>query len=457
MRDLFYIQQKLIENFSFKANQEQEGALKLLGKFISADSQHDYFILSGAAGTGKTCLVQALTEYFNQQETKFYLAAPTGRAAQILAKNTSCPAKTLHSLLFNVSCDEENLHIIFDPKTNSSHDDIRFFIIDEASMISDENISSNSHFVQSDTLLKQLIKYAKSGNRNNKIIFIGDHNQLPPVGSDFSPALLPAYLSEKFALKGVKCKLNIIERQNNDSYILSNAWKILEAMTGGKMPDQMKYRQTGNFSNSIKAFLSKVNGNPGNDAVMLAYANSQVNALNKWARIFRHGYRLSGKLIIPGERLISNQNTMLGNEVLYKGTSISVVRTWKPEEFAGLNFVNAHILFENLSGDTVQANTKILLDSLLSTDGNIAREDEKRLLHEAFRKNRNFRKTKLPINDAFVNAVRPRYGYALTCHKAQGGEWDHVFLHSGYRKENLRWLYTAMTRAKKDIYYIAGN
>ncbi len=446
----------LIQHFNFTPNADQKEALDKLSEFIHNDE--NFFILSGSAGTGKTSLVQALTDHFSKEEITFHLAAPTGRAAQVIARKTEHPARTLHSMLFESEYDEDSLQVIFTPKVNTSHDDIRFYVVDESSMISDELQTNNNHrFFQNVTLLSQLIKYAKQGNSSNKIIFVGDLNQLPPVHCDFSPALSEEHLKQKYDLKGSHFPLTIVERHGEGSYILENAMQILDAMKNTHTPEQLRYQSSRKFSPSIQDYLRKTGDGKQDMAIMIALANTQVNALNKWARNFRYQYKNDGRPIMPNELLISNNNTLLDDEVLYKGTSLIVRDIWKPEEFAGLHFINAKIHFENLSGDKVESRTKILLESLTSINGEIPLEDEKKLLHEAFRKNRRFRETKRPADDAFVNAVRPRYGYALTCHKAQGGEWNHVYLHNGYRKDNLRWLYTAVTRAKSELYCISNN
>jgi superfamily I DNA/RNA helicase len=184
---------------------------------------------------------------------------------------------------------------------------------------------------------------------------------------------------------------------------------------------------------------------------MIALANSQVNALNTWARNFRFNYPKTTP-ILPGESMICNNNTEIDEHLLFKGSHFLVRNIWKPEELAGLNFINAEIEFDNHRNERVTAKTKILMESITSPDGSIPYEKEKALLHEAYRRNRKFRESKQVSDDAFVNALRARYGYALTAHKAQGGEWQHVYLHPGYRKDDLRWLYTATTRAVSELY-----
>jgi len=208
---------------------------------------------------------------------------------------------------------------------------------------------------------------------------------------------------------------------------------------------------TGCFSDGIKKFLSDFSADPFHEAVMIALSNNQVNALNKFARKFRYNLDDSA-VILPGESLICNRNMEIEEHMLFRGSPLLVNRIWKPEEFANMNFINAEVEFDNQDNERVRARTKILIESVTSPDGSIPLEKEKALLHEAYRRNKKFRESKRIPDDAFVNALRARYGYALTCHKAQGGEWNHVYTHPGYRHNDFRWIYTAMTRAISEVY-----
>jgi exodeoxyribonuclease V len=439
----------------FDANKDQLDALSALATFIQPQNEEDFFILTGPAGSGKTSLNKALVDYFNENETAFYLASPTGRSAQLLAKKTNAHASTLHKLLFHTEFDENSMQISFIPKNNYVHEDARCFIIDEASMISDKS-KDQGMFIQNNSVLAQLIRYAKKGNPANKIIFIGDRYQLPPIDSSESPALSVSYIASRYQLKGRKFDLNIVERQKNDSYILAAAGEILASIKKNQDNCTLRhFRSISSFSASINKYLKDFQNNCSEHAIMIAFANSQVNALNTWARKFRYNYK-NHHDIMPGELLISNNNCMIDEDILSKGNHFSVNKTWKAEEFAGLHFINAEISFESQNNEYLTKNTKILLESISSHDGNIPFEAHKNLIHEAFRKNKKFRESKKPSDDAFVNAIRARYGYALTCHKAQGGEWKNVYLHPGYRKDNLRWLYTAVTRASEELFSWSG-
>jgi len=440
----------LTASLEFVPNSDQVQALRCLSDFIDTSNNEQFFILTGPAGSGKTSLLKALVSYFENTDAGFYLASPTGRSAQILGKKTNSYATTLHSLLFKPEVDENSMRITFIPKYNRSHEDSRFFIVDEASMISDYS-NNMGMFVQQISLLHQLINYAHQGNSNNKIIFIGDKYQLPPVGSDYSPALSKEYLKQQFNLTGSSYELNMVERQKNGSYILKAANKILNSINNNSAYNFSFYRGISSFSASINRYLTDYKDYDKDYSIMLAHANGQVNALNEFARKFRYNYKISRE-IMNDELMICNNNCLIDDNLLAKGNHFIVNKTWKPEEFANLHFINAEIEFESLNNERIITKTKILLESVCNKDGNIPFESEKNLFHEAFKKNAKFRESKNPKDDAFVNSVRARYGYALTCHKAQGGEWKNVYLHPGYRKENLRWLYTAITRASQDLF-----
>lgn len=446
-----HIHEQLLSGFRLSPNPGQGEALAALAAFLTDPGQHDGFILTGAAGSGKTSVIRSLIHYFYQSGIDFSLAAPTGRAAQLAGKKANAPATTLHSLVFKVTVEDDPPMVFFQPKIPQKLTEPRYYVVDEASMIGGE-VRNMGIFSQNRSLLEQLLLYVRGGHPASKIIFVGDTYQLPPVGADLSPALSAGFLRENFGFNALTCHLEQVERCKQDSYILANAGRILEAIkTSGAAP-AIRYQSTGSFSGGIKRYLTDFENDPFNQAVMIAWANGQVNALNEWARNFRYQYRNRNAVIMPDEMMLCNQNTELDSHMLFKGAHFVVKGTWKPEEFAGLHFINTEILFDGLNGDKGSAKTKILLESVSSKDGSLTVEQERNLIHEAIKRNRRFRETRQPKDDAFVNAVRARYGYALTCHKAQGGEWKHVYLHPGYRPESLRWLYTAVTRAVEELY-----
>jgi exodeoxyribonuclease-5 len=439
-----------LSQFGMNPNAGQRAAFESLAQFVDPQNPDTCFILTGPAGSGKTSLLRSVIAWMEDRELDFSLTAPTGRAAQIAGKKAGCSATTMHRLLFTISVNDDPLQVTFNPRINQHHDDIRYFIIDEASMVGDD-VNREGIFVNQTSLLGQLFRFVKQGNPRNKIIFVGDQYQLPPVNATISPALTPGYLMEKYQVAAKSVALQTVERTSGDSYILDNARHILGCMNGKRLPDALRYQMAGSFSGGIQKYLNDFPNEPFNRAIMIALSNNQVNALNTWVRNFRFSYPRE-KAILPGELMICNNNTEIDDHLLYKGSHFLVKGIWRPEELAGLNFINAEIEFDNHRNERVKAKTKILVDSVISQDGSIPYDKERGLLHEAYRRNRKFRESKRLTDDAFVNALRARHGYAITAHKAQGGEWDHVYIHPGYRKDDLRWIYTAMTRAKREVY-----
>ncbi len=439
-----------LSHFGLTPNAGQREALEALAQFIQPENTETCFILTGPAGSGKTSLLRSVIAWFEDRDLGFSLAAPTGRAAQIAGKKAGCGAITMHRLLYTITVNDDPLQVTFNPRSNAHHDDIRYFIIDEASMVGDD-VSREGMFVNNTSLLGQLFRFVKQGNPRNKVIFVGDQYQLPPVNSPISPALTPSYLFEKYRIASRCVALQTVERTTGDSYILDNARQILGCMKENRLPESLRYRMTNSFSGGITRYLNDFSREPFSEAVMIALSNGQVNALNTWARKLRYRTENIG-VIMPGESMICNNNTEVDEHLLYKGSHFLIHSIWKPEELAGINFINAEIEFDNHRNERVTAKTKIMLDSVTSPDGHIPYDKEKALLHEAYRRNRKFRESKQVTDDAFVNALRARYGYALTAHKAQGGEWENVYIHPGYRKNDLRWIYTAMTRAKRELF-----
>jgi exodeoxyribonuclease-5 len=434
----------------FAPNAEQRAALDQLVTFVQPENPLRLCVLRGCAGTGKTSIIKALTDYLHMQEVEFRLAAPTGRAAQIIGKKTGNGARTIHATIFTPEVQEDGV-VRFLPKKNPS-DKFTVFIIDEASMVPDAITYGNQGFAQDTSTLSRLIEYVQEGNKDNKLIFIGDTNQLPPIENrDFSPALNLTYLKQRYSLDGMEIVLNQIERQQNGSYILENAENLRNAIEQGIPMKTLRCRNLISFSKGVQGYLQMLDDTSDSSAVMIAYSNKQVNAMNTWARKFRYQYQ-DGDPLMVGDLLMLNQNTIKNDTLIMRGTQLKVLEVMPSREFAGLQFVNAHLEFKALDGETKTLETKVLINTLVNENGNLSHEVNQRLVHEAIKYNRKYRDSKNPEDDPYVGALRVRYGYAITCHKAQGGEWEHVFLNPLFNREDLKWCYTAVTRASRHLY-----
>ncbi len=434
----------------FTPNAEQLAALEQLVTFVQPENPARICVLRGCAGTGKTSIIKALTDYLHQSEIEFRLAAPTGRAAQIIGKKTGNGARTIHATIFSPEVQEDGV-VRFLPKTNPS-DKFTIFIIDEASMVPDAVSYGNDGFRQDTSTLSRLISYVQEGNKDSKLIFIGDTNQLPPIENrNFSPALNLDYLKERYQLKGTEIVLNQVERQQNGSYILENAENLRNAIERGIAMKTLRCRNLSSFSKGVQGYLQMLDDSSDSSAVMIAYSNKQVNAMNTWARKFRYQYK-DREPVKVGELFMLNQNIIKNDMLMMRGTQLKVLEVRPSKPFAGLEFVNANLEFTSIEGETKTLVTKVLTDTLVNENGTLPHEVNQRLVHEAIRLNRKYRDSKNPEDDPYVGALRVRYGYALTCHKAQGGEWEHVFLNPLFNREDLKWCYTAVTRASRQLY-----
>ncbi len=440
---------RLVNHLPFTPNKEQETALDQLQEFLEPACREQFFILKGAAGTGKTSLIKAVTDWLVEQKQDFCLSAPTGRAAQIIGKKTGQPAGTTHSLVYIPEPDEDGIVVRLVPRPNLDRRPC-IYIVDEASLVSDTP-GNSAEFISSKPLLSRMIEYAKEGNTNNKFLFIGDEYQLPPVGAGFSPALSEAYLEKKFGMKGRGFALNQVMRQQDGSYILQNARALRQSIRENLPPCKLQFQHSGSYGGALRSYVRNYKQHNDGRVLMIGRSNRQVLAMNQSVRNVLFHWNVQ-QHILPGEMLVANQNTILADQVLFRGNCLWVEKTGPMETFAGVHFLNTTTSFQSLAGEWVRARTKIVLDSLVNENGSLSIDQRKAIVHEALKRNRKYRESRRPEDDAFVGALHARYGYALTCHKAQGGEWQHVYLNPMYGQAESRWLYTAVTRAAEHLY-----
>ncbi|MFT4154572.1 ATP-dependent DNA helicase [Parafilimonas sp.] len=437
-----------ISSLPFNPNADQLNALDLLVQFLSPQHAGECFVLTGSAGTGKTSIIKAVTDYLHNQQTPFFLTAPTGRAARIIGKKTGNAARTLHSLVFEPELQDDDVTVLLKPRQNTEQREA-LYIVDESSMISGM-ASAGGDFICTTSLLQQFITYVQQGNKSSRILFIGDVNQLPPVGMAEPPALNTLYLQQRYHLACMHYNLAQVMRQAEGSYLLDNATAIRDAIMQSAALPTIHVKVMPKIGNALNSFVRHLNVSDHQSAVMIAQSNKQVNALNAMVRRNRFGWQ-EHPLLLPGESLVCNENTMLDGQPVFNGDPLVLLNTWKPETFGGCHFINAEVEFVDCMGEVLRRKTKILLESVAG-DGFITIEKRKGIIAEAMKRNKKFREGRRPADDAFVSALKVRYGYALTCHKAQGGEWRNVFINPLFNKENLKWVYTAVTRASVDLY-----
>jgi len=440
----------LLDFLPFPPTRGQAIALGMIETFLTSANTQDFFVLKGAAGTGKTSLVKAITEYLSSLEINYVLCAPTAQAARIIGIKTNRLARTIHSTIYTAKPLEKSSGIKLRLKPNTE-EAITVFIIDEASMVSGM-VGDNQKFIATRPLLSDFIDFVKEGNQANKIIFIGDVYQLPPVKETFSPALATAWLEKEYALSGDEYSLNEVKRQGEASYVLKNAIGLRESLENGSPPPPMQYISFHSRKQALQHFCERLSVEQFDQAVMIAHTNKDVNRLNDEVR--KMIFREPGKLQ-RGDLVLLHANWSGHSRFLLKGDT-AVVTDVSPdsEQVEGLHFTTAELKFYSPEEGTFHLTTKVLLECLSSHRGDLDYEQEQALFAYAMKHNKKFRKSRQIWDDEWLGAMRLRYAYALTCHRAQGGEWDEVLLHANIPRNDLRWQYTAVTRARNELYLI---
>ncbi|MGD9975656.1 MAG: ATP-dependent RecD-like DNA helicase [Desulfatirhabdiaceae bacterium] len=467
-------------------NPQQNQAIDAVMRF--SDSDNDCFILTGSAGTGKTTLLAHLIMRLSDQHKTCRLLAPTGRAARILGAKTGASAGTVHSAIFRFDRIEVN-----EDACSSNDPGMRFhfplvaadpgqviYIVDESSMLSDKY--SNQDYLRFGTgrLLRDLIQFTRLGNGSHrdsqdgmsKLIFVGDSAQLPPVGDTFSPALSPDYLKTEFGLQCVMFNLTQVMRQQTGSAILDNAIKIRQSLDKDCF-NHFEITPATSEVNPIStldgiAHVTRSFQNASDESVFITFSNARALELNRAVRGRIWGDEHLSLQV--GDLLLVNKNAP--RYELYNGDSIRILQVEpKPEirdvrikgykEAVRLVFRDAEVLYRNPDGSCLHKFCK-LLENLLESKERDLSPIELRALFVDFRQRHpeiKLKSTEFRIalrEDPWFNALLVKYGYAITCHKAQGGEWNSVVVdfNDGRGKRNrdfFRWAYTAITRAKTQL------
>lgn len=463
MLEQFFID-KVKERFQFSPTPEQLLALNKISQFLFSKNQDSLFLLTGYAGTGKSSLVGALVKTMTEFEQKSVLLAPTGRAAKVFSGYAKHPAYTIHKKIYRQKS-YSNESWGFSTMDNLHKDTL--FIVDEASMISNDGLDST--IFGSGRLLDDLIHYVYVGE-NCRLMLIGDTAQLPPVGQEYSPALQTEILSG-YGLDVDQASLTETVRQAFDSGILYNATQIRKALNDGKTDAFPKLSING--FNDIKI----ITGDELIDTISSAYDVDGIGETmivlrsNKRCNLYNEGIRnrilYREEELTAGDMLMITKNNYFWTEnvenvdFLANGELIEVLRVKRTQHIYGFNFCD--LLIKHPDYD-LEMEIKIILDSLHSDSIGLTKEANEILFHNVLEDYGHIKtkagKMQKIKTDPFYNAVQVKYGYATTCHKAQGGEWKNVFLDLGYiAHEHLgsnfyRWLYTAITRSSNKLYLV---
>ena len=438
--------------------------MRHLAAFLLSEKPNPTYILKGYAGTGKTTLVKTLVKTLPALEMRYILLAPTGRAAKVLSSYTQKDASTIHRRIYQAKAFPDGSLRIVRAENKAKN---TLFIVDEASMIGEQREFGAK------SLLDDLLEYVFSGE-NCRLLLIGDTAQLPPVESRESPALDCDYLKSEFPVTAATFELTEVKRQALESGILFNATKIRQRLKEPQSSFSLPVFELGNFGDMQKiepqTFEELLYGifseNADNEAVIVCKSNKRANLFNQAIR--SRILNIEGE-IATGDKLMmvkNNYHWAEGNDAISfiaNGDMAEIRKIKHFDEMYGFRFADVELSFTDYP-DAPNLEAKILLDTLNSNSASLTEEENRRLFQAVEEDyldipNRRERYKAMKTNPWF-NALQVKFAYALTCHKTQGGQWNTVFIDSSLNLketlevEDLRWIYTALTRAQERVYFV---
>ncbi|MDR1341380.1 MAG: AAA family ATPase [Prevotellaceae bacterium] len=449
----------LIEsNLKFIPTSDQKSLIRDLSRFI-LDANMPIFLLKGYAGTGKTSVIAALVQSLRSIRINTVLMAPTGRAAKVLASYAGFQAATIHRKIYRQKSIEQSEFALAPNMYKSA-----VFIVDEASMISG-NSYEQSIFGSGD-LLEDMMTYVKSGTRC-KIVIVGDSAQLPPVGFSLSPALDISRLG--YYGNCMEAELKEVVRQTNESGILFNATEIRKQIEvkDVRFPEfRVDFPDIGNIAGAdlIESLSDAYSKYGKEETIVICRSNKKANKYNEG---IRNRVLFMEDEIASGDRVMVVKNNYMPREMeeidfIANGDMATVRRIRKYQKCYGLHF--ADMILEFPDYNNLEIESKAILDTLGTESASLSAEMNKQLFYslaEDYAHITNKRQRYKAIKeDPFFNALQIKFAYAVTCHKSQGGQWECVFLDCPYFAddnlsfEDLRWFYTAITRASKQLYLV---
>ena len=480
---------QIMQQFGFVPTQEQDHALTTFAQFLTDTDSQSVMILRGSAGTGKTSLSGAIVRTLKSIRQKVMLLAPTGRAAKVFALNSGQPAYTIHRRIYR----EKSFAGVdgqFNLNDNLFTDTL--FMVDEASMVS--NLGLGGATFGSGCLLDDLVHFVYQG-RNDRLMLIGDKAQLPPVGEDESPALCADMLAG-YGLKVYECDLNEVLRQSQQSGILYNATVIRQMITHDDVTQLPLIRFKGFADivmmpgNELVDSLANSYYQMGQDeTIVITRSNKRANIYNNGIRnmvldceeelssgdmlmIVKNNYFWTEKALseVKSEESTANttQHSTLNTQpsnipaFLANGDRAKVLRMRRQIELYGFRFATLELQFPDY--DNYEISVTALLDTLQSEAPALTHEQQEQLFRQVEEDYQDVPlkadRMKAIRQDSYFNALQVKYAYAITCHKAQGGQWAHVYVDQGYMTDDMltpdyiHWLYTAFTRAKSKLFLV---
>ena len=492
---------KILEQFGFPPTPEQANALDVFARFMTDRNPHAVMILRGSAGTGKTSLSGAIVRTMKAIGQKVMLLAPTGRAAKVFSLSSGSPAFTIHRRIYREKA-FSGVDGQFNLNDNLYTDTL--FMVDEASMIS--NLGLGGTTFGSGCLLDDLVHFVYQGH-NDRLMLIGDKAQLPPIGEEESPALHAAML-EGYGLSVYECDLNEVLRQSEQSGILYNATMIRQMITHDDITQLPKIHFSG-FSDIqqmpgaelIEALADSYHHVGLDDTIVVTRSNKRANIFNQGIRnmvldrdeelsqgdilmIVKNNYywmEEERKKIKESEvksnvaetanhKVQSSKFKVQSKEVqsnnlpafLANGDRAKVLRVRRRIDLYGFRFATLLLQFPDY--DNYELEATVLLDTLTSEAPALTHEQQEQLFRQIEEDYQDIPlkadRMKAIRQDRFFNALQVKFAYAVTCHKAQGGQWAHVYVDQGYMTDDMltpdyiHWLYTAFTRATEKLYLV---
>lgn len=459
------LQELIYQHFRHDPTPEQRELIAQLSSFYLDQAQQKLFIINGYAGTGKTTILSSFVKALQSLKLKSVLLAPTGRAAKIIANKSSSMAFTIHKKIYRKeTVAGGGVQLVVAPNLHTN----TVFIIDEASMIADYAMQ-NDGSISSINLLNDVLQYIYN-QKNCFAIFLGDNAQLPPVGSDFSPALNKAYMESHFPNLAIHYfELKEVLRQSENSDILLNA-TMLRTSPDNAYP-QFRIKQNNELLRingaEFQDYLEDAYSKYGRDeTIVITRSNKAANIYNQAirSRILWMEDRISG-----GDYLMVVKNNyhwlneVAAGNFIANGEIVKVERLRGSEYIYDMDFIDAEISFPN-QPEWDRISVKLLLDTLTIESANLDRKKMKELFVKiendySWEKNKRKRYERV-MADPYFNALQIKFAYAVTCHKSQGGQWSCAFIDQGYLTEEMlnrdyfRWMYTAFTRPTQQLYLI---
>ena len=458
-----HITDQIYAKLSFDATNNQKKIIEKLSAWLSDDDYSRIFLLNGYAGTGKTTIIAAFVAALKELGLKPILLAPTGRAAKVLTRYSKLTAYTIHKKIYREKSISD-YQSKFSLDYNREHNAV--FIVDEASMLS---TSSPDSSFGSGNLLDDLVQYVRQGKRC-RLMLVGDDAQLPPVGDDYSPALQP---SELLPYGDVEYgTMDEVVRQSHDSGILFNATMLRCMLENNiyKIPrfdlsfKDFRQVQGGELLEELQDCYDRFGRD---ETIVITRSNKRANRYNEGIR--RHNLSAEEEIesgdmlmIVKNNYYYTEQDKESPMSFVANGDVARLKRIRRFEEFYGFRFIDATLQFPDYDDYEMQA--KILMDTLTSESPSLTREQSNQLFIEVEKDYADItaksKRYKAIRENAHFNAMQVKFAYAVTCHKAQGGQWSAVFVDrclfgdEEMSRDMLRWLYTAITRATERVYLV---